>query len=258
MNLDFTERATKAVDRYANFLNVLRSQADLVFRRGPTDETLRRDALSTAQGAARAYIDAEHAQINEDSADVARAAYNQVRDDMRLPEDGFAALDRLGDFIFSAAYYTSRLLAAQAERDVMSMAQHIQSTAMRVDLYARSGRHTLSSAAAAVMLEDREAPAFRYIDRLGRRYKATKHIRDAYRLHLLNLYNEVYMDVAAEHGHDILRVDHPEPTYKWAGQPLLIVTGAPNTDGFPLYYDVRDEIFHPSSAATLTLQSPGD
>jgi hypothetical protein len=255
MSQFFTERAEAAVVRYGYFLDVLRSQADVVFRRGPTDGRARDEAVAVAQDAARAFLSTEQGQVNDDSAEVARRAHSAALSDLGLSDAPLE--DRFGEFVFSAAYYTSRVIAGQAERDVMTMAQHIQSTALRIDLYVRSGRHSLSSAAAAVMLEDRNAPAFKFMDRMGRRFKATKHIRDIYRQHLINIYNEVYMDVVASHGHEIVRVDHPEPTYKWFGEPLLIVTGATNTEDFPLYYDVREEIFHPSSRATLTIAYPG-
>ena len=248
---DFTDRAGRAVERYGHFLNILRSQADTVFRRGPTDETLRQEALSVAQGAARAYLNNEHAQINEDTAEVAREAYKRALSDVGVSDDTLEGMNHFGDFIFTAAYYVSRLLAAQSERDVMSMAQHIQTTALRIDLYVRTGRHTQSTAAAQVMLEDNQMPAFQFIDRMGRRFKSSKHVRDIYRLHLLNTYNEVYMDTVASHGHEIVYVQHPEPNYKWQGQALAIVSGY---DDLPLYYDVKDEIFHPSSQSTLTIE----
>lgn len=250
---DFTDRAARSVERYGYFLNILRSQADTVFRRGPTDETLRQEALAVAQGAARAYLNSEHAVINDDTADIARSAYSAAMSDLGLSDDSFEGLTRFADFIFTASYYVSRLLAAQAERDVMSMAQHIQTTALRIDLYVRTGRHTPSTAAAQVMLEDNQMPAFQFIDRMGRRFKSTKHIRDIYRLHLLNTYNEVYMDVVASHGHEVVYVEHPEPNYKWQGQALAIVSGH---DDLPLYYDVKDEIFHPSSQSILTVIRP--
>lgn len=257
MSQFFTERADAAVERYGYLLNILRSQADTVFRRGPTDGQVRDEAESVSLGAARAFLGTEQAEINEDSAEVARRAYSAALGDLGLSHDDFDGLDRFGDFIFSAARYTTRIIAAQTERDVMTVAQHIQSTAMRIDMYVRSGRHSTSSAAAAIMLEDRQAPAFKFLDRMGRRFKATKHIRDIYRQHLINIYNEVYMDVVAQHGHDTVRVEHPDPSYKWFGEPLLIVTGGRSADDTPLYYDVREEIFHPSSQATLTIRDPG-
>lgn len=250
----FSERVEAAVARYGYFLDILRSQNDVVFRRGPTDGQAREEAVHVAQDAARAFLSTEQGHLNDDSADIARSAYSAALSDLALSDAPLE--DRFGDFIFSAAYYTSRVVAAQAERDVMTMAQHIQSTGLRIDLYVRSGRHSPGSAAAAVMLEDRNAPAFKFMDRMGRRFKATKHIRDIYRQHLIHIYNEVYMDVVSNHGHDSVRVTHPDPSYKWQGEELAIVS-AINGD-LPLYYDVRDEIFHPSSRAGITVAYEGD
>lgn len=246
-----TEKAAAAVDRYGAFLSILRSQAETVFRRGPTDEGLRNEALTVAQEAARGFLGTEQGFVNDDTADIARAAYDAARNDLGLPDDNREGLNQFAEFIFASAYYVTRILAAQAERDVMAMAQHNQTTALRIDLYVRSGRHTPATAAATVMLEDNQAPAFRFIDRMGRQFKASKHIRDIYRQHLLNIYNEVYMDVAATHGWDSVRVTHPDPNYKWQGAELAIVSGE---DDLPLYYDVKSEIFHPSSQASLTIK----
>lgn len=253
MNLRLTEMAAAAVERYGNFLTVLRSQSETVFRRGPTEEELRNEALSVAQGAARSFLGLEQAQINEDTTEVARTAFKRALSDLGLPDATLE--DRFADFVFSSAYFISRIIAAQAERDIMTMAQHIQTTAQRIDLYVRSGRHSPASAAAQVMIEDNQMPAFRFIDRMGRKFKASKHIRNIYRMHLLHVYNEVYMDVVATYGRDSVRVDHPNPDYKWFGEELAIVTGGSNPD-LPLYYDVKDEIFHPSSEAVVTIIDP--
>lgn len=243
-----TDMAQRAVTRYQGFTALLRGQTDLVMRRGPTDASLRDEAFHRGGDAARAFVNAEHAQLNDDTQTVATAAHKQALTDLGARQRTIP--DRFAEFIFSASLYTARLLAAQAERDVMSMAQAMHTNALRVDIYARSGRHTTSSAAAAVMLEDAQAPAFRFIDRAGRAYKSTKHIRDLYRQHLLNIYNEVYIDTVAEFGWEIVKISHPDPNYKWQGQAVAIVSG---DDDFPLYYDIKDEVFHPSSQATITI-----
>lgn len=253
---EFNELTNAAVDRYGSFLSVLRAQSDAVFRRDPTSEAMRNEALKTAQSAARTFLVSEQVQIEQDSRYVALSAQRAALTDMGYSSSGLTS--KIEDFVLDSAYFTSRILAAQAERDVIAMAQHIQNTALRVDLYARSGRHTVSSAAAQVMIEDRMVPAFRFVDRMGRKFKASKHIRDTYRMHLLNIYNEVYMDTVATYGRETVRVYHPNPDYKWFGAELLIVTGGSADPDLPLYYDVREEIFHPSSDAVVTVQDLED
>lgn len=251
MHMEFTERSNEAVERYAVFLNILRSQADNVFRRGPTDERLRNEAEAVAQGAARSYLERETDEVLSDIAEVAGRAHSTALEDLSMVPEPMS--DRLREFTEDSAYYIARILAAQAERDVVTMAQHNQQTALRIDRYVRSGRHSPSTAAAQVMIEDNNSPAFRFIDRMGRKYKASKHIRDIYRQALINVYNEVYADTVADYGRDTVFVNHPDPSYKWHRAELVIVTGA-RADELPLYYDLRDEIFHPSSQATITIK----
>lgn len=251
MNMQFTEKSNMAVDRYAVFLNILRSQADNVFRRGPTDERLRNEAEAVAMGAARSYVERESDIVRSDITEVAEIAHSTALSDLSVVPEPIS--ERLREFAEDSAYYVSRILAAQAERDVITMAQHNQQTALRIDRYVRSGRHSPSTAAAQIMIEDNNSPAFRFIDRMGRKYKASKHIRDIYRQALINVYNEVYADTVADYGRDTVFVKHPDPGFKWHRAELVIVTGS-SFDALPLYYDVRDEIFHPSSQATITIK----
>jgi hypothetical protein len=244
-----SEMAERAVQRYQGFTAQLVGQAEVVFRRGATDESLRSDAFHTALDAARAFVCAEQAQLNDDTQMIAIAAHERAMTDLEAKQRTIP--DRFADFIFSAALYTARIIAAQVDRDVMAMAQHNQTNALRVDLYVRSGRHTPSSATAAVMIEDSQAPAFRFVDRAGRSFKSTKHMRDVYRQHLLNIYNEVYMDSVAEFGWDAVTITHPDPSYRWFGEQVRIVSA---DDDRPLYYDIKAEVFHPSSHATLTIK----
>lgn len=243
-----SELAERSVARYQGFVAILQGNADMVLRRGSIDESLRTDAMHRGLDAARAFSSAEHAQMNDDTQKVAFAAHAQAMTDLGAKERTIP--DRFADFIFSASLFSARLLAGQAERDVMTMARHVHSNALRVDLYARSGRHTHSSAAAAVLLEDAAAPSFGFVDRAGRSYKSTKHIRDIYRQHLLHIYNEVYMDTVAEFGWEVVKINHPDPSFKWFGEPVAIVS---YDDELPLYYDIKDQVFHPSSQATITI-----
>lgn len=239
--------ASLAQGRYAAFLDFLRAQAEQSNRRDPTSEEVRNDIERVVRDRAREYLGLEQAYLNDDTLTVARRAHETAMSDLGLPQGIIA--DRFADFIYRASRFTAQLLAAQAERDVVAVAKHLSTLAQRVDMKVRSGRHTIMSAVAAVLIDDRTAPTFRYVDRLGRNYKATKHVRDLYRQHLLNVYNEVYLDIMAEYGVTTLEVTHPEPSYKWAGT-LVSIDGEGDD---PLYYDVRDEIFHPGSDAVLTI-----
>jgi len=251
----FTERAAASVRRYGAFLEALRNQATAIMLSNPLAHSERQRARNSAYDAAKQFTGWEHTELTEDAQNVATSAYQQARDDLGLPRvDGIDA--RFEEFLFESANYAARLIAAQVDRDVVSMSQHILRQAQRIDLYVRGGTHTPVSAAAQIVMDDQQVPMFRFQDRLGRKFKSRKHIRDIYRAHLLNLYNEVYMDVIAEHGRSTAFITHPDPNYKWFGKEVAITPEAPGN--LPLIYDIRDEVFHPSSNATLTINMEND
>lgn len=233
-------------ERYANFLNILRSQVDVVMRRGPTSEMMREEARGVADGAARTYAGYEQGALNDVGIDIANEAWRQACADLGLAEKPIP--DNYHEFIFESMAYTARLIAAQADRDVVAMAQHIRNNAIRIDMNVRGGKSP-SQAAAAVMMDDSQNPAFRFVDRIGRNFKSSKHIRDTIRQNLRNVWNEVYMDAVFSHGHETVTITHPDPNYKWFGVEVSLLSDR----GTPTFYDIRDEVFHPSSEARLTI-----
>lgn len=246
---DLAQCCEDAAGRYQNFLNILRSQVDAVMRNGPTDIRLRDEAVGVATDAARQYASYEQGCLNESAMDAAYCGYETCCEDLDMPSpDG---LEEHHAFIFEVAAYAARTIAAQADRDVVTMAQQIRDNGLRVDFNMRSGM-SLGAAAASVLVENAINPVFKFADRLGRTYKSSKLVRDTVRQNLLHTYNELYMQTAFEAGHDTLEVTHPDPNFKWFGKQLSIVS---NDAGIPTYHEVRDEIFHPSSDARVTLEA---
>lgn len=253
MNDIFTIRAMAAAQRYQQFTSILRGQADIALRRGIIDANVRHAAFTNGLDAARNYVFTEITHLTDDTADMVYSGANTALADLGAT----ATVDTTenADFVHAATVYATRIMAAQAERDVMAMANHINSTASRVDLYIRSGKYDLKTATSAVMLEDAPVTSFKFIDRLGRQFKSSKHIRDIYRQHILHTFNEAYMFAAVSNGVTQLQVAHPDPGHPWAGESIAITPeGAPA----PNYYDIRDEVFHPSSSATLTMTGSSD
>lgn len=249
---EFTELAGAAVRRYGFFADILRGQARLALARNAVDERARNEVVNNCHDAAREYASHERSRLMEDTESIVEAAYAQALRDLDLEQEDPPA--DLEDFAGSAVGYTARLLQVQSDTDVMAVAQHVRRQAQRIDLYVRSGKFTPTSAASKVALEEGNTPAFRFKDRLGRVFKSTKRVRDVYRQHLLLTYNEVYIDALGARGEQFVMVAHPDPNYRWAGTRLALV---PDTDA-PLYYDLRDEIFHPGSNATVTAWREGE
>jgi len=201
-----------------------------------------------SRGEFQRFQNTEHAELNDDSADIARLAYLDAMSDANQTLDVIP--DHFADFIFQAAFYTVSIIDAQARRDAFAMMQGLQETYQRVDLYQRVGNRSRISAVAAVIQENDINPKFQFVDRIGRRYKSSKHIRSTYRSHLINVYNEVYMATAAELGYSTLFIDHPNVDYKWHGAEISI---SPDVTNVPSYQDIKDEVFHPSSQAQLKI-----
>ena len=243
----FDDRAQAAVERYNYLLVIFRSQVDSVLRQNALSAEVRDEAIANARDAASRYLTMEQGILDEDSKEVLKRGW----------EDGLAGSgvkpypleDRHAEFLFEGAAAVSWSLGAQVSKDIATLRQHILSIAQRVDFYTRAPGYNEFRAIATVAEEEKTSPAFRYVDRLGRRYKSSKHIRDTYRQHLLNTYNEGVIDAVVTSGGNIVKVYHPDGNYKWAGEELCIT---PQRD-IPLYYDVREEIFHPSSSAVLSL-----
>lgn len=241
------EMTNEAGVRYGLFLENIRAQADRVLNSDPTNMAKVEECIALCREIARQYVSMEQATLNDESVEISNEALQQINLDVGTQTP--ALDDRFAQFIFSAVSYTVSIIAGQVERDLAAIAQHLRIGAQRVDLYVRSGRYTKTMAVAQVGQDNVQSPVFRFTDRMGRNYKSSKHIRDIYRHHLLTTYNEVYLDLAAEHGHDTLYVWHPDPSYRWFNSKLALVSGT----GSPLYYDYREEVFHPSSNALLTL-----
>jgi hypothetical protein len=235
--------------RYQNFLDILRSQVDAVMRSNPIDVVAREQAIANGYEAAASYASMEHARLNEHMMDCAYDAYQTACEDCGLTDP--SGLEEQHGFIFEVAAYAVRTIEMQSQRDVITMAQQIRDNGLRVDFNMRAGM-SLPEATASVLVENATNPVFKFSDRLGRTYKSSKLIRDTARQNLIHAYNEIYMNTAFEAGHDTVQVTHPDPNYKWFGHEISIVS---NDAGIPTYHEVRDEIFHPSSDARVTLEA---
>lgn len=238
-----------AGSRYQNFLDVLRGQVDAVMRHNPIDVVAREQAIANGYEAAAHYASMEHATLNETMMDCAYDSYDASCADCGLDEP--AGLEEHHGFIFEVAAYAVRTIEMQAQRDVVTMAQQIRDNGLRVDFNMRAGMN-LGEAASSVLVENATNPVFKFADRLGRNYKSSKLIRDTVRQNLLHAWNEVYMHTAFEAGHDTVQITHPDPNFKWFGQDVSIVS---NDAGIPTYHEIRDEVFHPSSNARVTLEA---
>lgn len=241
----FTEMSGAFVTRYLDFLEMLRRQIDVAVRKGANNATVRQDANSAMRSIAREFLAAEAETLDAETERVAQKAAVQVGYDIQVSSSLDEAID---EFISSAVQYTLQIISAQIERDITAASQTILSSGLQVEMFVRQNGMSQSAAVFASFSIENTNQIFRFADRAGRKFKSSKHMRDIYRHHLLTIYNEVYLSIASTFGVDKLYLSHPDQSYTNNGKSISIN----NDESDFLYYEVRDEIFHPSSNSILT------
>lgn len=240
--------ALEAVGRYTRLLDTLRNQYHAGVRSDPTRGDTMTEVRATATDAAARFVQREVERLQIDTSMVAlhalRDAYSEVEG--QAPDELPAVLI---DHIEATGGCLGQALAAQVERDLATVLKELRVAAIRVEMNVEAGSPSRQTALLQVQMDSRQAPSFRFIDRIGRKYNSTKHIRDQYRLHLLTTYNEVYLHTLASFGYEEAQVWHPDPGSVAHGQILSITSGG----HYPSYYEVQDELFHPTSSALVRL-----
>jgi hypothetical protein len=242
-----TQRALDATARYQAFLDRLRRQFEIAVADDPTHGSVRLEAAAIAKEQAQDWLADEAEVIRIDTYGLGLDAYSAAaratgQASPEAPTELHAHFGNTGNYLLE-------ILAAQAARDISTMVREVNATGMRVDMAQRAGKRKDAALAAAVM--DRgQGPEFRFVDRLGRRYSSSKHVRDQYRHHLLTTTNEAFLYAMSEAGVDEVQINHPERNHKWHGE--IVGTHDDKATGTS-YYDIRDEVFHPSSDAFLSI-----
>lgn len=93
-------------------------------------------------------------------------------------------------------------------------------------------------------------PEFSVRDAAGRRWPMQRHLATSLRGALLRARNEAFMNVAAQQGAEIFRVDHADGKREVHNLAFSRRPGA--IPGMPAYAEIRDRIFHPNSRSVVT------
>lgn len=140
---------------------------------------------------------------------------------------------------------TSALVLA-AERDANVISTTHRRFALMVDLSQSDYRIGRTTAMIRARFGVIRALRFNQPDRLGRRWDSTVYVEVMLRGYLLHAYVESRLFALARNGVDLIRVDYPD--HEHHGMTFSITGNAP---GVPSYADVRDEVFHPRSNASI-------
>lgn len=244
----FSDKALAAVTRYSRLLDQFRNQFDAAIRSDPSRGDTKRVAHGQCVEYSKKYLERENEIIGADTAEVAQNAlrdvYSEITNDprdLKLPDELVTHITMTGELL-------GRALAAQVERDVVTLMKEVSVAGLNVALNVEAG-DTKDIAILKVLADKPRIQAFRFIDRIGRKYNSTKHVRDQYRLHLLTTYNEVYLHTLASFGYDEAEIWTPDVRSEAYGQKISITSGG----SYPSYYEVQDKWFHPTSQALVRL-----
>ena len=251
MDFELDQLVRRSNDRYMQFLAMLRSQLNVALRDGAHDARVRQSVLANSKGAARDFLNQEADMLGIASFAMIEEEAKKISNEIGATFHGIDLT--LAQYVMEANDYLIDVLASQVQRDVATAYRNAQSLGMRTDIYIRSGDMSLHAAQNRISQEEGRRAQFTFLDRAGRQYKSTKHIRDSIRLHYITIRNETAVYTATDHGMETAFVDHPDRNYKFFGTELALHD---NGNNIPLYYNVRGDIFHPGSDATLTTVRP--
>jgi hypothetical protein len=241
-----TQRAFDATARYQRFLDQLRAQYEIALRNDPTHGSTRLEAGDAATEFAKDWLASEADVIRIDTYGMGDHSYQEGLQSAKVPLG--EAPTELQDHFGNTGDYLVEILAAQASRDISAMKRAIAAIGIRADMAQRSGARQVD--AIANLMLDAPTLDFRFVDRAGRSYSSSKHVRDQYRLHLLMTINDGFLFAMSEAGIDRVEISNPNPQNKWDG---TIVSTEAGQGKLPSYYDIRDEVFHPSSDSRLVM-----
>jgi len=251
MTYDLGARAQAAADRYSRLLDGLKGVITNGLVEDPTNQSVRAAAAKVATDRARSFLGAESGYIELDTEDAAAASLDRASQDLgTVPAK--ETPPAIASYVASTHDYLFNMIGAQVQRDVSVVSRELQTAGLRIASYEQASSVSHRQAVAAYAMKGGLSADFKFIDRAGRAYKSTKHVRDQYRLQLLNVTNETYIHEVASAGHTFVYVDAPNKDSRFYGQRLALVPGTHD----PLFSEMDAEIFHPSSDAFVTIIKP--
>ena len=202
--------------------------------------------IDGAYASARSYLDEEYKEISKAFMEISLEARRAAISDL-ASSTAIDLTDRLSDHLIEAEDYLKREIAIQVERDIAFLRQSIRNTYLQVGLASKSQNISVKSALMRHQIGNVTELHFFFHDRRNQKWPSQKFIRSVWRHSLLNLYNEMVLMTFAEHGVDVVQVDHMN---KSAASHGMKVSMSPNSV-YPTYFEIRNDVFHPNSDAIL-------
>lgn len=238
----YTQSAFKAAERYQSLLTTFRFM--LMGSLSDPFSAKRADELrAAAVDVGRTYYRTERTIIEQEVRASAQNALQTAQRDLgvRVADD---IPDALSAFLEQHIAYLDGEVRTQLSRDVEMLVRRYREFAIEAQLTANAVGFNMT---APVQVGAQDKARFYFRDRQGRLYPSQKFIRSVWRHTLLTVGAEFYLLEAASRGVQQAEVVHPEPNHQFNGTVIELS----NLGGGQTFIDVRDEIFHPQSNATL-------
>jgi hypothetical protein len=242
------EEATKAGDRYVNFLLSLRSVLNASLKMRPDDARAFGSIRDGAYAIAEVFLQTESDLIENALKTVRELAVARAREEVLsdTPATDFVLEDYSDELVL---WFRSEL-RAQIERDVNVLVSKRRELSLAATMGSWGRGRDMMGAYEALLSAGRETVVFYFTDRAGRRYPSQKYYRQLVRHSLLTLAVESYALEVSSLGVETVYVDHPDKNNSYTGKAVTLV-GKSNVLSLA---DIRDEVFHPNSVAFLSTQ----
>ena len=244
MRLQLDSFPTGASERYVGLLNDFRGMLRSAMGRDPADTRTRGLLKRSLLDRASTYRDIEIAMLELEIDTVTQSARDQVLTDLDL--DDKTQLSIIDEYKERLLEHASTELTSQIQRDMAQTLRTLEEFRLEVFMQRQRGIPDEDAHAKALM-NAREATQYFFRDRAGRNHKSQKFVRTMVRHTLLVGAMEVYAMHAAAYGADHLEVVHPDQNATYAGMRI----GFRREQDLPLVADLKEDVFHPNSNATL-------
>jgi hypothetical protein len=197
----------------------------------------RRLALATMQRLQASTLTALAAVFDTAVTDIVHAAIVNAHPD--APDALVAAISADAASTRNAVLGT---VSAALSKDAEVAPARLREFALKVELVLAAGGRGYSSAVMhAAIAERQRGITFGQTDTLGRRWKSAQFVAATLRGALQHVYADAFVRAAAARGDEGVALQYADPEHEGHGD-VIPMSG---------YLDVRNEIFHPNSRATL-------
>lgn len=237
--------ATGASERYVALLNSYREALRASLQQNPKDVRTRQYLRKTAMDRSLSFREAELEMLSEQITAAVSLGGEHAAEDLGLAaaaDDGLTA-----DYIDHLVEHATTELTSQIQRDLAQTMHHFQEFQLEVVMQQRNAGLPDHEAHFRAFTQANGRVSFFFKDRAGRRHMSQKFVRTMTRHTLLIGYLESYALHAAAYGARHMEVVHPDQNSEAHG----IEVGFRRDQGLPLVSDLKEEVFHPNSNASL-------